>query len=389
MRDFMSSLRRRLCRPEADESEYFGGDAMRLSDPVLTRSVKSAAQLALALLLLVAFDAGRSQAHAGSFHTVTATDGTFSVSIPADWHIQSDQVNRFMAWGPQGQSVGWGLLPIIDRTHYARYQNLVGPNLAQQVYPIVSDPLAPAQLLLSILPRANPNVQAIRILGEKLVAAPSMANGSFILYGYTLVPGLGERRTFIPPPLLAYRSIAMKGSVLIETTAPNADGMWTMEFWGAYAPQARFSENLRIFDKVFRTLRYDTRRIVQLVAEQQRQRGAIVGSMIRGEQASWEHANATITQFGSNMIALQQQTSEAFNRENLKAGEGAMEALGGPTHFVDPEGHDYYFNQQQHNYRYNCVSGFGGTAQYYYSNTQDCAKLGVKYGRDLRPLTAK
>jgi hypothetical protein len=240
------------------------------------------------------------------------------------------------------------------------------------------------------LPRLNPAVRSIQILGEKPVTVPYMAGASFILYRYTLVPGAGIAAQ-IPPPLQAYRRIAMEGSLLIETTAPNPDGMWTWEFWGAYAPEVRFSRDLPIFDQVFRTLHYDVRRIVQLITEQQRRRGAIVGGMIQNQQTSWAQANATITQFGSNVMAMQQQTFQTLNRGNLKAGEGAIEALGGPTQFRDAEGNPYsfQFDRNQQSDRYQCVNGYGGTAHYYGSNTQNCTELGAEYGLELRPLRSR
>ena len=281
-----------------------------------------------------------------------------------------------------------GFLTFIDRLHYQQYQGLVGPYVAQQVYPLMSDPVPPRVLLLSLLPRLNPAVQSIQILGEKPVAIPYTAGASFILYRYTLIPSAGAPAS-IPPPLRAYPRIAMEGSVLIQTTAPNSDGMWTWEFWGAAAPQPLFSRNLPVFDQVFRTLHYDVRRILQMVAEQARQRGAIVGGMIQGQQSSWQQANAAITQFGSNMMALQQQTFQTLNRGNLKAGEGAIEALGGPTQFRDAEGNSYSFqlDRNQQLDRYQCVNGYGGTAQPYSSNTENCTELGARLGIELRPLS--
>jgi hypothetical protein len=125
--------------------------------------------------------------------------------------------------------------------------------------------------------------------------------------------------------------------------------------------------------------------------QQQQERGAMVGGMIRSQSALWEQTNATITQFGSNMMALQQQTFATLNAGNLKAGEGAIEALGGPTQFRDAEGNPYTFqlDRKQQLDRYQCVNGYGGTAQYRGSNTLDCTELRAKLGLNLRPLRSR
>jgi hypothetical protein len=113
------------------------------------RGLSGATPATIAVVLLAGLAIGQcglGRAAANSFRNVEATDGTFSVTIPAEWHVQADQVSRFGAWGGEGQSVAWGMLSFIDRAHYQQYQGLVGPYLARQVYPSVSDPLPPRVL---------------------------------------------------------------------------------------------------------------------------------------------------------------------------------------------------------------------------------------------------
>ncbi len=324
-----------------------------------------------------------------TFRSVDAQDGTFSVEIPVPWRVEAAQVDMFSARSTQGQSVAWGVISAIDDAHFRLMQSYLGP-FASEVFPVVSPPRPPAGVIEELLPRLNRAVQGLRVTGARPVAGESM--GSFVAYQYTLVPSLAPpgQRSRIAPSLLALSQVPMKAEALILTNPPNADGIWTIVYWGAEAPQSLFAPTRPVFERIFASLRYNQALILNMIAQQERARGNIIGGMIRDEAAHNARTSAMISQFGRNMQQIESQLNNAFQTEKRRSGEDWIAAFGGPQKFVDAQGREYNFDLEQHSYRYNCVSGWGAAARYYGSNTLDCTQLGAIYGTlDMKPIHQK
>jgi hypothetical protein len=311
-------------------------------------------------------------AQKAEYRAIEAADRTFTVQIPASWQVEHAEVKRASAQGPRGETVAWGSISVIDRADFFAYQRLLGPQFARYasgVFPVVADPMPPEQVIPEMFPRFNPAVRGIRMLGSRPVATTA----AFVVYQYELA------RSFAP----------IRGEALVYTNPPKAGGfgIWSIVYWRAEAPAGVFAEMEPVFDSIFRSLHYDSDRIMQLIREVEQRQSQTAAGVIRGEAGEYQRRSQMIDEFGRNMQQMQTTLYDTFQTQSLKSGEGAVESLGGAQKFVDQSGNEFNFNLHQKSHRYNCVNGSGAAAIYYGSDTQNCVEQGAAAGIELTPIT--
>jgi hypothetical protein len=290
----------------------------------------------LAMLLLTAGSAGLSAQQASwrplmparpdiqpvSYGTLTASDGSFAVRLPANWQVRSASVTNTMAQSARGESVAWGVVSVIDVPHFQMYQRSLGQfgRYANQVFPVVANPMPPEGIILYLYPRFYADARNIRILGER----PEGPSSALIFYEYA-------------PP--ASRT-PIRGGALIITTPPQPGnlGMWTIAYWKAEAPSSLFNQDLPMFSNILSSLNYNADRILAMVGQNQASMHKTIGSMIDGEQHEYQRSSQMIAANGQQMLAMQTQLGQTFQHQDLINGQNGIATLGGYAPFQDANG---------------------------------------------------
>jgi hypothetical protein len=298
-----------------------------------------------------------------SLAPIYASDGTFSVQMPAGWQVRNAQLRSTFAQSAKEESVAWGTVNVIDVPHFRAYQRILGQfaGYASQVFPVVANPIPPAEIVRQLYPRFNRAVQDLRVLGEQRTGPFS----SLIFYRYTL---------------RAPTSAAMRGAAVIFTTRPQADnfGIWTIAYWKAEAPEYLFDQDMPLFEKVFLSLHYDTNRILDLVTQNESNQNGIVSTMIKQERDGFQRRSQMISQFGQFMQDSQVALGNAFSQGNLERNENEIATLAERENKVDADG-----NRDQVGIGADCVNDL--TRHYGYSEGQGCAALGANWKQVTSP----
>jgi hypothetical protein len=298
-----------------------------------------------------------------SLTPIYASDGTFSVEMPAGWQLRSAQLRGTFAQSTRRESVAWGTVNAIDIPHFRAYQRILGQfaGYASQVFPVVANPIPPAEVVRQLYPRFNRAVQDLRVLGEQRTGPSS----SLVIYRYTL---------------RAPASAVMRGAAVIFTTQSRPDnfGIWTIAYWKAEAPEYLFHQDMPLFEKVFSSLRYDTNRILALVAQNESNQNGTVNTMINQERDGFQRRSQMISQFGQFMQNSQVALGNAFSQGNLERNENEIATLAEQEIKVDAQG-----NKDQVGIGADCVNNL--TQHYGYSNGQGCAALGPNWNQVTSP----
>ena len=298
-----------------------------------------------------------------SLAPIYASDGTFSVQMPTGWQVRTAQMRNTFAQSTRQESVAWGTINAIDIQHFRAYQRILGQfaPYASQVFPVVANPIAPAEVVRQLYPRFNRAMQDLRVLREQRTGQSS----SLVFYRYNLrTPGAG----------------AMRGAAVIFTTQPRSDnfGIWTIAYWKAEAPEYLFDQDLPLFEKVFSSLHYDTNRILALVAQNEADQNRTVNTMINQEHDGFQRRSQMISQFGQFMQNSQVALGNAFSQGNLERNENEIATLAEQENKVDADGNKY-----QVGIGADCVNDL--TQHYGYSNGQGCTALGPNWKQVTSP----
>jgi hypothetical protein len=298
-----------------------------------------------------------------SLAPIYASDGTFSVQMPAGWQVRSAQLRSTFAQSARQESVAWGTINAIDVPHFRVYQRILGQfaPYASQVFPVVANPIPPAEVVRLLYPRFNRAVQNLQVLREQRTGPSS----SLVFYRYTLrTPG----------------AAAMRGAAVIFTTQARSDnfGIWTIAYWKAETPEYLFGQDMSLFERVFSSLHYDTNRILALVAQNEANQNRTVNTMINQESDGFQRRSQMISQFGQFMQDSQVALGNAFSQGNLERNENEIATLAEQENKVDADG-----NRDQVGIGADCVNDF--SHQYGYSNGQGCAALGQNWKQVSSP----
>ena len=292
-----------------------------------------------------------------------ASDGTFSVEMPNGWQVRTAQVRGTFAQSARGESLAWGAINAMDVPHFQMYQQMLGPfaGYARQVFPIVANPMPPAEVVRQLYPRFFREAEDLRVLLDQR----SGPFRSVVFYRYMI---------HSPAPRW------MRGAALIEIVLPQSDnfGIWTIAYWKAEAPESRFDQDMPLFEKVFSSLHYDTNRILDVAAADRSTRNRTIGNMINQQGNEFARSSQAIYQFGQIMQSSQIALGNAFSQANLEQGEQKIASLAEQEIKVDEDG-----NRHQVGFDADCVNNL--SHQYGYSNTQGCAALGPNWQKVTAP----
>jgi hypothetical protein len=334
-------------------------------DKVMRKAITAAMFLILAATGCVSAQRGLETKASGSGARVeavsltplSASDGTFSVEMPTGWQVRTAQVRSTFAQSARGESLAWGAINAIDVPHFQMYQQMLGQfaGYARQVFPVVANPMPPAEIVLQLYPRFFREAQDLRVLLEQRSGPFS----SLIFYRYMIQ---------YPAPRL------MRGAARIEIVLPPSDnfGIWTIAYWKAEAPESLFDQDMPLFEKVFSSLHYDANRILRLAAADRSTRNRTIGNIIHQQGNEFARSSQAINQFGQFMQSSQISLGNAFSQANLEQGEQKIASLAEQEIKVDADG-----NRHQVGFDADCVNDL--SHKYGYSKNQGCAALGPNW----------
>ncbi|MDE2127895.1 MAG: hypothetical protein KGJ62_15045 [Armatimonadetes bacterium] len=261
--------------------------------------------------------ASSSPEPAPPMHRAVAADGSFSMDLPANWHVMRMSARQgIVVWGPAGDRVFQTTfqVPSTLQAANAALQSLsmdadgqLPPGAAELYHALVSPRLAPAAVIGTLYPHAaagmigHMKVLAVTPAGAADAQAIAFRHGAaaIVHYRYTLNPTTGSllMRATLSPPLVQRAAVEMEGDALVITypsttamlRAAGIGGMrsadaWTLSITGVEAPVAVFRRHLATYVAIAESTRMNMAVLKAIVGQQLAQSHAI-GQAISGSLA--------------------------------------------------------------------------------------------------------
>lgn len=205
------------------------------------------------------------------FKNIRASDGSFTVSIPFDWNVESATLDSFKTFTAAGEMVFVRKVEVLaDPASYRQWAGLMqqwemltSPEMLVIQSRIISPPLSPADTVRFLYPRAAAGmIQNMTVVEGQNMAGPLGAPAALVHFTYTLAPNPRDpARILFPPVLLRQGNTAMEGAMLILLLPPNINGyynVWSFIQIGAEGPVPLFRKNVGLYVAALGTLQYNS-----------------------------------------------------------------------------------------------------------------------------------
>jgi len=198
--------------------------------------------------LMARFAESASDSGPAPLKQVVAPDGTEAAMVPANWQVQTLEQGVLIAQGPDQAAV---IVRLLQYFSDPRAQGIPGA----VPKPFTSDPTAAFSAVSRTL-AARRNLPPPEIHIERTVPQPKPAGTvtSALLYG-TATSGDATRRF----------------ETLVQVVPANAQGRWIVQINQISAPVAVFQHDRPLLSTIYRSYRYDSRRVAANILTYARQ----------------------------------------------------------------------------------------------------------------------